>query len=215
MSRQTPQAEQWDGEFGKAFTDRNLISLEEMDDVYRRQVGVARSEMNARFLGGLDRSLRILEVGSNVGNQLWYLQRMGFTELYGVELSHYALELSKQRTSRINLIQGSAFDLPFKDGFFDLVFTSVVLIHISPKDIRGALAEIHRCSRRYIWGYEYAAESYTEVEYRGKADLLWKTDFAQLYLDTFPGLRLVKQERFPYREGGNVDAMFLLEKTGR
>ena len=80
-------------------------------------------------------------------------------------------------------------------------------------DIRGALREIHRCSRRFIWGLEYYAAEYQEVEYRGHKELLWKTDFAKLYLETCPGLRLVKQRIYPWLDDPNEDVMFLLEKA--
>src|SRR5688500_13242242 len=120
MQEDSPQAIVWRGDFGKAYTDRNILSPVELDALYTRRLGVARSTMNAEFLGHIDRGSRILEVGSNVGNQLVALQAMGFTELYGIELQEYAVELSKARTSRINIIQGSAFDVPFKDRFFDL-----------------------------------------------------------------------------------------------
>jgi len=80
----------------------------------------------------------------------------------------------------------SADDIPFKDGYFDMVFTSGVLIHISPGNINRVLDEIYRCSREYIWGFEYYADDYTEVNYRGHESLLWKTNFPKLYLDRFP-----------------------------
>jgi len=67
---------------------------------------------------------RILEVGCNVGNQLRMLQRMGFNNLYGIELQQYAIEKAKALTKRINIIHGVADDIPFKDGYFDMVFTS-------------------------------------------------------------------------------------------
>ncbi len=212
MSELTNQMAKWSGEFGRDYTDRNALSLEKMEALYVSKYGVNRTNMNARFIGDLDRSIRILEVGSNVGNQLLCLQWMGFTSLYGVELQGYAVEISKRQTQHINIIEGSAFDIPFKDGFFDLVFTSGVLIHIAPSDITKALHEIHRCSRNLIWGFEYFSESYTEVVYRGNTGLLWKTNFPQLYLDTFGDLRLVKEERFKYKDDENVDMMFLLEK---
>jgi len=46
------------------------------------------------------------------------------------------VERSKQNLKNIDILQGSAFDVPFKDGFFDLVFTSGVLIHLASGDIR-------------------------------------------------------------------------------
>ena len=74
---------------------------------------------------------------------------MGFTNLYGIELQGYAVELSKSRTHNINIIQGSAFDIPFKNEYFDLVFTSGLLIHIHPSNIREAMNEIYRCTKKF------------------------------------------------------------------
>lgn len=207
----TKQEEVWSGQFGAEYTDRNTYSFEEVEQFYRGLYGVTRTEMNGRFLDGL-KPERILEVGCNTGNQLLVLQTNGFRNLYGVELMPYATQIAKKRLPEANIIQGSAFDLPFKDGFFDLVFTSGVLIHISPEDIGKVMTEIYRCSRRYIWGLEYFSENYTEINYRGNHNLLWKTNFATLYREKFPDLKLIKEERFKYLDGDNVDAMFLLEK---
>lgn len=212
MAKMTKQMEKWAGQFGKEYTDRNTLSLEEMDALYERNYGVTRTELNERFLKGIDRSIRMLEVGSNIGNQLLCLQRMGFSNLYGIELQSYAVELSKSRTRRINIIEGSAFDIPYRDGYFDLVFTSGVLIHINPSDIALAMREIHRCTREYICGFEYYADKYTEIPYRGHRDLLWKADFARLYLDQFGDLELVKEERLKYLCNDNIDSMFLLRR---
>jgi pseudaminic acid biosynthesis-associated methylase len=212
MAKITEQMQKWAGQFGKDYTDRNALSLEEMETLYERNYGQTRTELNARFLKGIDRSVRILEVGSNVGNQLLCLQRMGFNNLYGIELQSYAVELSKSRTRRINIIEGSAFDIPYKDGYFDLVFTSGVLIHVGPSDIALVVREIHRCTREYVWGFEYYADHYTEIPYRGQRNLLWKADFARLYLDQFGDLELVKEERLKYLDNDNIDTMFLLRK---
>jgi len=212
MSEITEQMKKWAGEFGEEYTDRNALSLEEMEALYKRNYGVTRAELNERFLKGIDRSIRILEVGSNIGNQLLCLQKMRFGNLYGIELQSYAVELSKSRTRRINIIEGSAFDIPYEDGYFDLLFTSGVLIHISPSDISMAMREIYRCTRGYIWGFEYYADKYIEITYRGHRNLLWKADFARLYLDQFGDLELVKEERLQYLDNDNMDTMFLLRK---
>lgn len=211
---ETKQVKEWSGQFGKEYTDRNPQTIEEMNGLYLKSFGISRTSLNEEFLGGFDRSLRMLEVGANVGSQLQGLQEMGFKDLYGIELQQYAVEVSKNKTKNINLIQGSAFDIPFKDNFFDLVYTSGVLIHISPDDVGKALDEIFRCSRKYIWGFEYFAPACTEVGYRGQAGLLWKTDFAKLYLDRYPSLKLVKEKRVKYLDSENMDTMYLLEKKG-
>jgi len=123
----------WSGDFGRDYTQRNPQSFEELESIYLKNYGISRTELNRKFLDGMDRSMRILEVGSNLGNQLVCLQRMGFKSLFGIELQSYAVEMAKSKTKGINIIQGEASDIPFKDGFFDMVFTSGVLIHIAPK----------------------------------------------------------------------------------
>lgn len=208
----TRQMQEWAGEFGIEYTNRNSMSLQETDLMYKELYGFTRSEINSMFLDNLDRGMKILEVGSNIGTQLLYLQQAGFKNLYGIELQPYAVELSKHSTKNINLIQGSAFDIPFKDGFFDFVFTSTLLIHISPKDIGLVLSEIYRCTKKYIWCFEYYADTYTEVEYRGHKDLLWKTDFAKLFFNQFHDLGFVQEKHFKYLGNDNVDTMFMLKK---
>ena len=212
MTKDTNQTEMWAGQFGKEYTDRNALSLEEMESSYRGKYGMSRAELNQQFVGDLDRSIRILEVGSNIGNQLLCLQKMGFSDLWGIELQSYAVELSKSRTKNINIIEGSAFDIPYKDKYFDLVFTSGVLIHINPTDIGLVMEEIYRCTKEYIWGLEYYADEYTEIPYRGHKNLLWKADFGGLYRERFGDLEFVKEERLEYLDNDNADAMFLLRK---
>ena len=202
------------GGFGKEYTNRNALSPNDMENLYKVRYGYTRTEMNSEFIGDVDRDMKILEVGSNVGNQLLCLQGMGFNNLYGIELQGYAVELSKSRTERINIIEGSAFDIPFKDSYFDLVFTSGVLIHINPDDLNIVMREIYRCTSEYIWGFEYYANEYSEIPYRGRGNLLWKAPFAKLYLDEFRDLELVKEKCIKYLDTNNIDSMFLLEKIG-
>lgn len=143
------------------------------------------------------------------------LQRHGFTNLYGVELQWYAVEKAKNLLQRINIVQGSGFDLPFKDHFFQVVCTNGVLIHIAPDDLPKIMDEMYRCSARYIMIFEYYALQVTAINYRGHEGFLWKADYAQLFLDRFADLRLVKAEMLPYlteTEKGNVDQICLLEK---
>jgi len=91
------------------------------------------------------------------------------------------------------------------------VFTSGLLIHISPTDILHALREMRRCTGKYIWGFEYFADSYTEVNYRGKWVATLEDRFCQTVLDSFSDLRLIKRQKFS--NSNNVDEMFLLEKS--
>ena len=211
----TPQMETWRGDFGREYTDRNSLTLADLDRLHRKNYGITRKELNARFLASVPADARILEVGCNLGNQLLLLQEAGYRNLYGIEIQEYALNKARYRLPNVQLVEATAFDIPFPDGYFDLVFTSGVLIHIAPDDLPKAIGEIHRCSNSCIWGIEYYCAEPTEVNYRGHHELLWKMDYAKFYLDHFDDLELVRREHLPYLDNPNVDCMFLLQKTKR
>jgi pseudaminic acid biosynthesis-associated methylase len=210
--KKTDQIAFWASEEGQQYTDRNPQSVEHENSANLEMHGISRSDMNDVFLGTLDKSSSMLEVGANLGLQLEILRQGGFTNARGVELNPYAVEQSKKIHPEVNIIQGSGFELPFDDASFDLVYTSGVLIHISPETIPDFMREIHRVSKRYIWGFEYYAPELTEIEYRGRKNLLWKRDFAGLYQELFSDLKLVKEEKYPIKGTENIDTMFLLEK---
>ena len=197
----------WQGKFGGEYTDRNILPRPEMDKLYLSRYGISRSELNRTFIGNLPKDIRILEVGCGIGNQLLILQGMGFNKLYGIDIQPYTVELAKQYSKGINIIEASAFDIPFKDKYFDMVFTSGLLIHIPPELVEQVIAEILRCSNRYVWGYEYFSPDYVEVPYRGESGALWKADFASMF-----NLKVIKQVYLPYLDCNNVDTMYLLEK---
>ena len=76
-----PQEKKWKGKFGKEYTLRNLKTLKEIDKLYLENFGITRTKLNREFIGNLNRSIKILEVGANVGIQLAFLQKMGFKNL--------------------------------------------------------------------------------------------------------------------------------------
>lgn len=209
----TVQEKFWNNEFGKAYTDRNeWENDQDWDETYVTTWGYTKLDINNLVMKDLPRDIKILEVGCNQGFQLRGYQRMGFENLYGVELQSYAVEKSKKKFSNLNIINGSGFDLPFKDGFFDLVCTNNVLIHISPNDHLKFMSEIFRCSNKHIMGWEYFNVNTIEVEYRNNANCMWKGDYASVYRGFFPSLSLVDQHIIKYRSNDNVDAIFLLQK---
>jgi pseudaminic acid biosynthesis-associated methylase len=194
------QLDAWQGPFGKEYTDRNAVDWR------------ARAPAFWEMVGGLDVS-RVLEVGCNRGHNLVALRTLYGKEvaLVGVEPNAHALELARA-TGAAEFRSGHILELPFADGSFDLVCTVGVLIHVPPKDLGAALAELHRCSRRYLLAAEYAAEEETVVNYRGHGDLLWKRDFLKEYQARFPGLGLVRQGYWGAEHGFDRTTWWLLEK---
>lgn len=209
----THQRKTWESEFGKDYLQRNLFNPDELENLYINRYGFSKTQLNNDFLNDIPKDAKILEVGTNIGNQILHLQTMGFTNLYGIEIQDRAINFAKHRADNLNIIKGDALDIPFKDNFFDVVFTHGVLIHISPENINSVLKEIYRVSKKYIWGLEYFAEEYTEIKYHGQDSLMWKTDFMNLYKTNFENLEVIKEQKLPYLENSNlVDQMFILEK---
>jgi pseudaminic acid biosynthesis-associated methylase len=211
----TQQIDFWKGGFGKEYTDRNIFTTNQLNEMYVKSVGISREEMNMRFLGNLDRNIKILEVGCNVAQQLMLLQKMGFENLYGIELQEYAIEKAKLQTNGINIIRASGLDIPFKDNFFDLVYTSGVLIHIHPDHLPIVMKEMLRSTNKYIWGYEYYSDKINTIKYRGYEGFLWKADYADEFCKREKNLSVKKKELYTRLEKSdppNVDCMYLLEK---
>jgi len=209
---ETKQSEMWRGEFGSQYSERNLLSPPDLDQVYQRNYGVTRTALNRRFLADIPRSASILEVGCNLGNQLILLHQMGFENLNGIEIHEEIVKKAQSRVPWARVIEGSVLKIPLEDASFDLVFTSGLLIHIAQQNLPVAMNEIYRCAKSWIWGFEYHSPQMTEVLYRGESELLWKADYVRLYTESFPDLELVSEQKLSYLENDNVDSMFLLRR---
>lgn len=211
----TDQIKVWTGEFGRAYTERNRFAdAEAFNQLYITRYGRNRDELNREWLSFLPKDARILEIGANIGNQLEALRRIGFSNLYGLEVQRYCVTEAKRLHPEVDIIEGSALDIPFKDGFFDLVFTNNVLIHIAPTDLPILMREVARVCRGHVMGFEYYAPEFTNINYRGNTNLLWKADYSRLYQETCPQFKVEREELFPcLDEPGNVDKLFLLRKT--
>jgi pseudaminic acid biosynthesis-associated methylase len=196
---ETSQLALWRSEFGRSYTDRNDREKPERVDSWRR------------ILEGISPS-RVLEVGCNVGWNLEYLRRLAVAELYGIEPQPYAVERARWRGPAFGVLQGTAFDLPFKDGYFDLAFTSGVLIHIAPESIGSALDELYRVSRRWIVAIEYDAPTEQEITYRGHEGALWKRDHGALWRARYPQLKPIRRIELSEQHGYDDCTAHLFEK---
>lgn len=213
----TAQLDSWTSSFGREYTDRNTLSLEQMDREAAEQLGTSKTDIYRAVLKDRLPAGRVLEVGCNIGIQVRTLAALNpRLEIHGLEPQSYAVEKARALAPALTFHQGSALDLPFPDASFDLVMTNGVLIHIAPADLPRAMAEIVRVSRRYVFLHEYFAETPTEVKYHGRQGLMWKRDFAAAYQAAFPSLVRIEHRTFPYSAayGGPdlVDQVALLDK---
>ena len=157
----------------------------------------------------------ILEVGANIGLNLRALATLTDAELYAVEPNAAARErlVADEVVPEQRVFDGTASAIPLADGAVDLAFTSTVLIHVAPSELARTRREIHRVSRRYILCNEYFAAKAEAIEYRRHPDLLFKCDFGSVWLDQFPGLRLIDYG-FLWRRAAAMDSTtwWLFEK---
>jgi pseudaminic acid biosynthesis-associated methylase len=199
MTTGTAQLALWRSDFGRAYTARNDRDRPERAEAWRRLLdGIAVH--------------RVVEIGCNVGWNLVYLERLGVPELFGVEPQPDAVERARHRRPRFNVLHGTAFELPLRDGFFDLAFTSGVLIHIAPDALPKALDEIYRVSRRWIVAIEYDHPREQEVQYRGHTGALWKRDHGAAWQARFPELKLVRRLELGAADGYDDCTAHLFEK---
>ncbi|MHC4190092.1 MAG: pseudaminic acid biosynthesis-associated methylase [Planctomycetota bacterium] len=209
----------WTQTYGQHFAERWDQTVEEQDKHSLEHVGEGKIKIYGSALSGLNVK-SVMEVGCGVGVQLRTVKRCLGAEatLWGVEPFPGAIMQSQKYPDLLNIVQSDCYDIPFKDGFFDLVFTHCVLIHIHPDNLIKGMKEIYRASSRYILGYEYWADKLHEVEYRGHKNVMWKGDYAQMYMDAFPDLKLVYSQDYEYfdhiyGQKGLLDKMFVLEKS--
>ncbi|MFZ5447598.1 MAG: class I SAM-dependent methyltransferase [Thermodesulfobacteriota bacterium] len=105
----------------------------------------------------------LLEVGCGFG---FYLEafRQAFPErlVVGVDFSYSnlinGLKYLKNRHCNALMAQADAFNLPFMDGSFDLVFTSGLICCVHPKKIPLFIKEIKRVSNGHFLFVEYIEE---------------------------------------------------------
>ena len=200
-----------EGEFVNSYIERNK-SLEEVNHIYKESTGITVEQIYAKFFSVIDKKSTILELGCNIGLNLNILQKLGFTELYGVEINKKAYEIARKNNPKINFINSSIEDYQSQEKF-DLVFTSGVLIHIHPSILPVIINKIINLTRKYIFGFEYYADTLTEVKYRDHLNLLWKQNFPKLFTNSSQLIKSVKEEKFFYKNSDLCGITYLLQKS--
>jgi len=91
------------------------------------------------------RGKRVLEIGVGLGADHQEFAEAG-AQLWGIDLTPRAVDHTRRRLTLLGLqselSEGDAENLPFEDGWFDLVYSWGVLHH-TPQTAR-AIAEVHR-----------------------------------------------------------------------
>lgn len=94
-------------------------------------------------------SIKILEIGSGTGANLWYMAREGFS-VYGIEGSASGVEQSIARLDlecpnwQGKIQQGDIIDIPYPDNFFDAIIDSEAISCNSMEDAKSIVNEATR-----------------------------------------------------------------------
>jgi len=183
----TKQVEFWKSDFGYEYSLRgeNVLSKDNLKRLHR-DWGKILSKANNPYPNS------VLEVGCNIGRNLMCLKNF-INELHAVEPNSKACQAirNNEKLSRVSLTETDGFNLPYSDNSIDLVFTSGVLIHVSPEDLKKIVKEIHRVAKHYIVCIEYFSHEPQEVKYHNKDGFLFKRDFGGFYLDCFSDIKVV------------------------
>src|SRR4051794_33703402 len=135
--------QRWQGEFGDAYVQRNDVEADARREFWERTI----RDFPFR---------RVLEVGCAHGENLRHLARtLDPHDLYGLDINDAALRRLGEVVPGANATWGAARRLPYRDQFFDVVFTVGLLIHQPSDTLPLVMAEIVRCSRRWVMCGEY------------------------------------------------------------
>lgn len=128
---------------------------QQADESYIRKLENPFFEKYGRAVGEYlrDREPKnLLEVGCGDGFTLGWVEEVTGVQCVGLDLSQKRLGYASTRT-RARLMQGDMFDLPFRDGQFDVVYTSHAMEPNGGRE-KDALRELWRVASRYLVLFE-------------------------------------------------------------
>ncbi len=201
----------WSEDFGENYITRNM-TMEEVNDLYKKQTGVTVEKIFQDFFSDIDKKSSILELGCNIGLNLSTLHKMGFSNLYGLEINKKAIGIAKKNNPEVEFINSSIEEFDPKGKKYDLVYTAGVLIHINPTALKAVVDKMLSLTKEYIFGFEYYSDELIEIKYRGHANVCWKQNFPLLFKKAMPTLQTMKEEKFHYKDEDLYDIAYLLKK---
>jgi SAM-dependent methyltransferase len=141
----------------EAFSEWTDVTAERQNRAWLPLVAAAKAgrprgdltALRAALAGPMKDSTAILEVGCGGGYNAdliqWWFPRLDYT---GVDLSGAMVDIAKQHYPEFHFQQASAYELPFADDAFDIVFDGAALIHMP--DWQRAVEQYARKAGRFV-----------------------------------------------------------------
>jgi ubiquinone/menaquinone biosynthesis C-methylase UbiE len=130
----------------KEISDRTAAAY---DSVYGSLIAYARrwSRLCEKIGRYCRKDAMILEIGCGTATFLEAMEKRGFRNLHGCDLSPECLKIAQEKVGGAKFETANMIALPYADGMFDLVVFMGSLHHLPHKDISRAIAESSRVLR--------------------------------------------------------------------
>lgn len=128
----------------------------------------------------------VLEIGCSNG---WQLNRLSehyrISDCFGIEPSKKAVENGKQQYPGLDLIQGTADNLPYSDDYFDMVIFGFCLYLCDPEDLFTIAREADRVlqDRGILCVFDFDVPApYHNVYAHDQSIRCYKMNFANMFM---------------------------------
>jgi ubiquinone/menaquinone biosynthesis C-methylase UbiE len=162
------------------------------------------------------KNIKILEIGSGSCSNLWMIARENFSA-YGIDLSAQAIDLGKKMLSywgvenKADLRVASMTNLPYPDGYFDVVIDIFSSNCLNEVDYKTCLSEVNRVLSKEgcLFTYTPGKRSDAFLNYQ-PAELLDGSTLSGIYRKDSP----FEGNHYPFRFVHHKGHRFTIEQAG-
>jgi pseudaminic acid biosynthesis-associated methylase len=159
----------WEGDGGSFYTKRQAVNFLDRVPFWKAILEATRPR-------------NVLDVGCGAGYNLQAIREVDpRVTTVGVDINRAALQEATAHGASAFTCRAVDVATNYGLGFFDLVCTSGVLIHVAPEDLQRTMQAIVDVSSRWVLAVEYSSPTEEEIQYRGQDKLLWKRPYGMLY----------------------------------
>jgi ubiquinone/menaquinone biosynthesis C-methylase UbiE len=143
------QAEMSTFEKERAYWDNkaNQAKLFSTEEIANLKLAVYRENIWWKDLAPHFRNKRVIDIGCGTSEILAYFG-LSENDCVGIDISKGELKWAIKNHKNLNLdakfVNSSIKNIPFKDGYFDVVHMRWVIHHLSKDEIKESLVELHR-----------------------------------------------------------------------
>ncbi len=172
---------------------------------HRQQRGLSKGyEIYLKYLRP---GAKVLEIGCSNGHNLDTFRSRKQCEGFGIEPSREAILEGRSKYPKLNLHVGTADQLPFKSGYFDLVLFGFCLYLVDRPLLKKTVAEADRVLKKggYLGITDFDVKKPMSRLYTHCPGVRsYKMEYWKLF-DAIPGYVLVEKSAFSHRSGHFVE----------